>query len=70
MYKLSDAGFNPLVPLQTITGTANALRCSASTVHELANNGELERSGPGRITTKSINRLIQRRIKASQKATA
>jgi hypothetical protein len=65
MHRLADSGFNPALPLQTMPGTAQALRCSVSKVHELANEGELQRAGPGRITTKSINKLIRRRIKAS-----
>ena len=71
MHKLKDHAFNPVALLQTIQGTAQALRCAISTVHELANEGELDRAGPGRITTKSINRLIRRRVKTSrQKAVA
>jgi hypothetical protein len=58
--------FDPAMPVQTFPGTAQALRCAISTVYELANNGELDRAGPGRITTKSINRLIRRRVKASR----
>jgi hypothetical protein len=67
MRALKDDGFNPTALVQTIEGTKQALRCAASTVHELANNGELDRAGPGRITTKSIQRLIRRRVKASRK---
>jgi hypothetical protein len=66
MHKLKDGSFNPALLLQTIPGTAQALRCAISTVHELANEGELDRAGPGRITTKSINRYIRRRVQASR----
>jgi hypothetical protein len=66
MHKLADGAFNRALPVQTIQGTKQALRCAASTVHELANNGELERAGPGRITTDSILKLIQRRVEASR----
>jgi hypothetical protein len=66
MRALKDGGFDPTALVQTIRGTKQALRCAASTVHDLANNGDLERAGPGRITTDSILKLIQRRIEASR----
>jgi len=66
MRALAKPEFNPSLPLQTVPGTAEALRCAPSTVHELANRGELERAGPGRITTKSIFDLIRRRVEATR----
>jgi hypothetical protein len=66
MRALAKPEFNPNLPLQTIPGTAEALRCAHSTVHELANRGELERAGPGRITTESILNLIRRRVEATR----
>ena len=67
MRALAKPEFNPNLPLQTIPGTAQALRCAPSTVHELANRGELERAGPGRITTESIFDLIQRRVEETSR---
>jgi hypothetical protein len=67
MRALAKPEFNPNLPLQTIPGTAQALRCAPSTVHELANRGELERAGPGRITTESIFDLIRRRVEETSR---
>jgi hypothetical protein len=66
MRPLANPEFNPNLPTQTILGTKQALRCSSSTVHELANRGELDRAGPGRITTESIFDPIRRRVEATR----
>jgi hypothetical protein len=57
----SRAGFNPAAPLQTIPGTAEALRCSKTKVYELLHQGRLEKAmvdRAARVTTASIFSLI------------
>jgi hypothetical protein len=61
MRPLADADFNPELPLQTIPGTKQALRCSKSTVLDLVARGLLDAvdvNTSTRITTDSIFRLI------------
>jgi hypothetical protein len=61
MRALANPGFNPALPLQTIPGTKQALRCSKSTVCDLIEQGVLDAvdlNNSTRITTESIFRLI------------
>ena len=62
MHPLANAGFNPNLPLQTMFGTTQALRCGKTAVNHLIKAGKLEivRNGrTTRITTRSINALIE-----------
>ena len=67
MRPLADPDFNPALPLQTLLGTRQALRVGKTKVLDLVGSRQLDVvdiDGSTRITTESINRLINERRRA------
>jgi hypothetical protein len=65
LQKLQDRGFDPNAPVQTVKGAAQALRRGRTHIQDLINAGELQRAGPGRITTESLFDYIRRLVSSS-----
>lgn len=65
MRALVNWQFDLRLPLQTIPGTAEALRRSKSTIYEYVKSGDLELVD-GRITTQSILDLIEKKRQQSK----
>jgi hypothetical protein len=59
MRPLANWRFDPRLPLQTMRGTAEAIRRSKSTVYDKIKNGDLD-AVDGRVTTDSILSYIER----------
>jgi hypothetical protein len=68
MRPLANWRFDPRVPLQTMRGTAEALRRSKSAVYDKIKKGDLD-AIDGRVTTDSILSYIERERQKKESCT-